>query len=405
MPHEAVAEQLRIFLPALGLEEGKSSNILRFLTERSQILRSPDEGFVDFSHKTFQEYFYARRIVDANLRELVAYEFFVPDRAEVVLFVSALAPSEFVEYIVGKAMLQLGKPNTSQFRDRAIFLHSCVTEAAEMNVELRNFVAAKLSMVLPPKTVEEAENLGLAGRSIIEPLSRFAAPRFKKNWPHCAAALVATMDEEAFPVLARFATLNDKAVDDVLLGAKRFFESNRYNKVVLSNCSHIDRLLVRDAFDFDLMNALKGLCEIEIKSYNESFDSLTRKESVRTLKLTSVDPPDGLDFLEYFPHLTKLEIIESPHIDNFRGVRFCRELEELKIETESDITSLEFLAGLDQLRILDVSECMELTDVRAINGLKKIKDVTLPYASLYEQLSPRLNKVVELLDKDADSYF
>jgi hypothetical protein len=286
-----------------------------------------------------------------------------------------------------------------------IFLHSCVTEAGEMNVEIRNSVAQKLSAVLPPKTTEEAEGLGSAGRSIIEPLSRYATPRYRAEWPHCATALVATMDEEAFPILAIFAKLGDKAVDDVLLGAKRFFESIRYNQVVLANCSHIRKLTVRDSFDFDLMNALKGLTDIEIKSYSDGFDGMTVKQSVVSLKLEDVQSLKNLKLLESFPHLKKLEIIDSPSIEDFTGIGHCPELQELRLESESDITNLEFLAGLKKLRTIDVSECLALTDVRAVGHLPRVSDVVLPYASLYGQLDRRLTKEVELMDKDAEDYF
>jgi hypothetical protein len=408
LEHESVAQHLKTFLPALGLDAAKSSEILKLLVERSQILRSPDDGFVDFSHKTFQEYFYARRIVDANLRELVAEEFFVQDKAEVVLFVSALGPSEFVEFVVKKAYSQLGKPRTEEFRDRVIFLHSCVTEAGEMNVDLRKVIAERLSAVLPPKTAEEAEGLGSAGRSIIEPLSKFATPRYKANWQHCAAALIATMDEEAFPVLSLYAKLGDKSIDDVLLNGKRFFESMRYNQLVLAHCSHINRLVVRDSFDFDLMNALNKLVDIEIISYSDKFDELTAKESVVNLKIEDVRSLDNLSMLAHFPKLRSLEVVASPRIDDFSGIGHCKELRRLKIESDS-VAELGFLVGLNELRVIDVSECLGLTDVRAIDRLLKVSDVSLPFASLYERVNPRLRKTfeldeIEMPDEDASDY-
>jgi energy-coupling factor transporter ATP-binding protein EcfA2 len=400
LQQESVAEHLKEFLPALGLDPAKSDEILKFLVERSQILRSPDEGSVDFSHKTFQEYFYARRVVDSNLREAVAEDFFLRESAEVVLFVSALAPSEFVEYVVRKAISQLDETRKSEFRDRVIFLNSCVTETAEMNVELRKIVAEKLDGVLPPKTSEEAEGLGSAGRSIIEPLSKFATLRHKRNWQHCVTALVATMTEEAFPALSMFAKLGDKSVDGILLNGKRFFESTSYNNLVLAHCAHIKKLVVRDSFDFDLMITLNGLVDIEMNAYEDGFDRLVTKESVVSLKLEYVRSLKSLDILTNFPKLRKLEIVDSSYIEDFSGIGRCKELRELRIESDSAVVDLGFLVGLNELRTVDVSECSALVDVRAIDQLLKISDVSLPFVSLYAQLNPRLQKAFELLDQD-----
>jgi hypothetical protein len=336
----------------------------------------------------------------------VAEYFFVRDKAEVVLFVSALAPIEFTEDVVQKAILQLSKPGTLKFREQVIFLHSCITEAGEMNVELRKVVAEKLSSVLPPKTTEEAEGLGSAGRSIIEPLSKFATPLHKTHWAHCTTALISTMDEEAFPVLSTFAKLGDKTVDDILLNAKRFFESMSYNHIVLAHCSHIKRLVVRDSFDFDLMKALNGLTDIEIKDYAGQFDELTKKATVVHLTLEGLGSTN-LNMLQAFPQLMKLEVIGSPRVEDFSGIGRCKYLRELTIESEFGVTDLDFLFGLNKLRKIDVSECLALTDVSAIDNLLKISDVTLPFASLYEQLNPRFHKnvnVIEILDQDAEDY-
>lgn len=403
LPQVDIVKHIETFLPALGLDARYGEEIVRYLIERSQILRSPDEGSVDFSHKTFQEYFFARRIVDANLREPVAADFFLPDTHEVVLFVCALAPSEFVEWILRKSVEQITNKKTPEVRNKIIFLYSCVTEAAEISPELRKLVSDKLSLVLPPKSIDEAESLGSAGRSVIEPLAKFAVERHRRHWSMCATALVATMEDEAFPALAAYAKLGDKRIDDILLGAKRFFESDRYNTIVLKHCSHIRELRVGDRFDFELMNALQGLRRISIVSYDDDFEGLTSKDTVEELLISGISGSKTLEFLAFFPKLKHLEVSGSPWLDDFSGITKCSRLETLKIESEA-LTSAHFVKGLNSLRSVDLEECLNLTDVREIDNLLKVSDVSLPYASLYEQLNPRLRKDVGLMDEDADDY-
>ena len=58
------------YLPTLN---GNPDEILKFLLERTGMLRSPAEGSVDFVHRTFQEFLAAKRLVDDdNIGELVA---------------------------------------------------------------------------------------------------------------------------------------------------------------------------------------------------------------------------------------------------------------------------------------------------------------------------------------------
>ena len=392
LPLPDVIEHIKTFLPALGLDAAESGAILKFLIERSQILRSPEEGKIDFSHKTFQEYFYARRIVDANLREIVADEFFHSDKAEVILFVSALAPTELFEFVVRKAIKQLSKTSGIDFRKHVIFLHSCITEAGEMNVEVRGIIAEKLSSVLPPRTTKEAEELGSAGTSIIDPLSRFMTPSYKESWVHCATALVATMDEDVFPALTTLAKLGDKGVDQILLAAKRYFESARYNRTVLAHCSHIDHLNVHDHFDLELLSALSGLVAVKIVDYRDEFILPQVHNSVINLRIEKLHTVRSMEMLRRFPHLRKLEIINSPNIEDFSEISYCKELRELVIESEDAIVELGFLEGLNELRTLDVSGCLALEDVQAIDNLLKISKVALPYSQLYEQLNPRFRQ-------------
>jgi len=169
---------------------------------------------------------------------------------------------------------------------------------------------------------------------------------------------------------------------------------------VLAHCLHINRLSVHDAFDFDLMKVLKSLINIEITDYSGELDVIPIKDSVVTLKLERLNSLKNLDMLRSFPHLRRLEITESPSIEDFAGIGRCKELRELKIEAEYGVEDVGFLVGLNELRKIDVSECLALADVKAINSLPKLSSVTLPFAALYDQLNRRLIKDVALLDRD-----
>lgn len=405
LPLKEVSQFLEAFLPALDIEKNKSERIVKYLTERSQILRSPADDMVDFSHKTFQEFFYAQRVIDANYREKIADGFFDQELAEVVLFTCSEASSEFVEFILTKALAAVSKANDEDIRSRLIFLFACVNETTEIAPSLRDNISKGIGKILPPRSNEEAENLGAAGRGIIEPMAQFTNQKYEEQWPFCVAALISTFEEEAFPVLRAFAVLNSKPVDDALVGGKRFFESVRYNEIVLTHCKTIDSLQIADVYDMDLLNALKNLKTINILYYSDELIDINSQKLVTKLTIKSCSIFDDLSILEKFPALRILALDDCLGIEAFDKIGECKNLTALQIYSEN-LTSLSFINKLSQLEFLDVCESVNVCDVESINSLAHIRSVELPYIGLYDLIDSSLvpSYVLEADEPNMDEY-
>jgi hypothetical protein len=279
-----------------------------------------------------------------------------------------------------------------------------VTEASEIREELRQRVASKLGAILPPKSADEAASLGSAGRSIIEPLAKFATREHRSVWKYCTAALIATFEEEALPALSRFAKLKSEEVDLLLIHGKRFFESKKYNKIVLSKCSQIRKLFVYDEHDLELLSALNSLEDVTFQRYEGVVLDICPKTSVRSMRILESPAFDALDWLIHFPALSSLEIEDCINLDDFDGIARCKELKSLKICSEKLFTA-DFVQGLTQLRTLDLSDCVNLEDVRSVNTLPRLSQVLLPFASLYEQVNQRLHREFDTVDPDVEDYF
>lgn len=399
LPSSDVSSFLKTFLPSLKIEEKQSDNIVRHLTERSQVLRSPAEGIVDFSHKTFQEFFYARRAIDANYREIIAHGFFDEELSEVILFTCSEAPTEFIEYVLSEALENILYLEHYNFRSELIFLYSCVNETIEISPELRARISSKVDTILPPNSLEEAESLGSAGRGIIEPMSKFIAPKYKGKWVFCVTALIATFEEEAFPVLKSFAKLGSKQIDEALMRGKRFYESAKYNETVLSQCKTIDSLEVSDIYDMELLNALKNLESIKFTYYSDEIIDLNLQKHVKNVMIKSSPIFENLGMLKSFPKLEVLIIDNCLGIANFDTINDCRELVKLQIFSDN-LGSISFLKGLDKLKELDVSESVNVSGINLLNSLVSIESVYLPYVGLYDSLNPRLTQNLDMLDYD-----
>lgn len=401
-----VSNYIKDFLPGLGASSEQSDEILSFFIQRSQILRSPAEGIIDFSHKTFQEYFYARRIIDAYLIEVTYEAFYDDDLTEVVLFVFSQAPSNFTDEVVKHVLIDLEADRgegPSDIRREIILLHHCINEAAEIEINARRKIVNMLKKVLPPKTQEEADDLSSAGVNIIEPMLIYADKKYKKYWKNCVSALINTFDERAFPVLSVFAKLQSEVIDNELIKAQRYFENRDFNAIVLRNCQTIKQLTVNDVYDIDLLTSIESIQDVSFKYFEENFVPNKVKENVLTLKLQGCRCFSDLSLLKMFPNLEILEIVDNYGLDDFEEIRSCKHLIKLIIADEL-FYSTTCLIGLNKLKTLDLGDCVNLLDVESINKLSSISNITLPSTSLYEQIDTRLRKEVDDFEEDSDEF-
>src|SRR5450756_2441866 len=63
---EAADREFSKLLPYYGLSENLGNTIRRFFIERTNLLREPLNGRIDFPHRTFQEYLAAQAAVNAD---------------------------------------------------------------------------------------------------------------------------------------------------------------------------------------------------------------------------------------------------------------------------------------------------------------------------------------------------
>jgi hypothetical protein len=317
--------------------------------------------------------------------------------------VFSIAHSVFLGWVVQKGLAQIPKRSGDTSRNRIVFLHSCASEASEMAQEVRIEIGKLLKKVLPPKTLDEAEALSSAGASVIKPLGAFATKQHQKNWRACAYALIGTLNDAAFPVLAKYAKLHDAEVDKELLAGKRYFESSAYNKIVLSHCTKIGTLSVSDVYDLELMCSLPALIDVKIVEFRENFGAVPSRPTVLSLALDRVTSCKDLGFLSSFPELTRLLIVECPNLEDFSGLKLCPRLRDVTVDSDNLANADAFL-GLKEIESLDLAGCTSMIDVRAINKLERIARVTLPFAVLYDDLHPRLRRQLEILEADVDDY-
>lgn len=390
VPAKDVSEFLKEYLPGVGLEVTQAPDLVDALGQRSHILRSPSEGYLDFSHKTFMEFFLARRIVDLNLRERVLENWTDPDFREVLYFIFALATPIFLRSILDDLIDEGSQlPHGSEaLRYAAIVLQTATSEAAEIDPEQRAKISELLTNILPPKSNSEADALARTGDAIVEPLSKFSVECHRDSWAYCVRALVNCYSHEAIYALASYAKLGDPEVDRHLVSGRRLFEGEEYTRTVVRHCTTVQEFELNSHIDVEILGELKSLKSLSIKNYDDTWHDFcgVSNPTVSDLWVHSVDEVRDLSLIDSFPNISKLTVTDCHFLNDYSAISNLEQLRSLTIYS-MELEDLSFLASCRNLQRLDVSECTQIRDVRCLNRLASLRELLLPYSSLYDQIT------------------
>jgi energy-coupling factor transporter ATP-binding protein EcfA2 len=385
---DSVEHRLAEYLPALGIPASKSSNIVSFLSQRSHVLRSPSVGMLDFAHKTFQEYFFAIRLVEKGMIEHVRDVFVDPDFEVVCAFTMSLATPDFADTLVGAILIGLEDLSPHDRRRSLLLLQGSIRNIAEMSPELRKEVHGFLAEIVPPRSMLEADDLASSGSVLVEPLSEFATEEYRDVWHYCVATLVNSMEPDALFALQKFAELNDSGLDKAIVKGRALFPRSDYTKIVLSSCKSLVEFEAINIDDIAIVNDLPRLSRLVLngKFSQVQLDTLVPARSIEHLVIHRTCEVASFDFLTRFPSVKVLEIYGSDTLSPLEYLKIgqLRELESLKIHSNS-LEDLSFIRKLPRLELVDFAESLNFSDLSPLKFSNSIHEYILPYSWMYDE--------------------
>ena len=135
--------------------------LYQYFLERSGILRSPEEDYVDFIHKSFQEYLAAYEIHNQDDWGFIASKAYDINWYETLLLsmgFSSINDSNFViEQILGNATNE----------KNIVIAAACGTNAPRLSPKLRDKINSKIKDILPPQDIDTSERLSEAGEFVV----------------------------------------------------------------------------------------------------------------------------------------------------------------------------------------------------------------------------------------------
>ncbi|MEU3747109.1 MULTISPECIES: NACHT domain-containing protein [Streptomyces] len=208
--------------------------VFTHLLHRSGLLREPTADTVEFVHRTFQDYLAAKALVDRwDIGVLVQHA--ADDQWEDVLrmAVGHARPRECAE-ILRELLAAADTAEDRRVRLRLVILAATAMDhATEVPPEIREQVLARAADVIPPRTSDEARELGKAGRLVLdllpgpEGLSEVEARLVVTAGTHVEA-------DAAIPYLARFAGHPSLEVRSQLIWGWGRFEAAPYAEAIVA---------------------------------------------------------------------------------------------------------------------------------------------------------------------------
>ncbi|MFD4477079.1 NACHT domain-containing protein [Streptomyces sp. NPDC058471] len=204
---------------------------------RSGLLREPGPGTVEFVHRTFQDFLGARAAVDEGDFGVLALHAADDQWEDVVRMAVAQArPRERAEIIRG--LLASGDSHPQERARKRIHLlaAACLEHAAELAPEVRQEVERRMKKLIPPRSSQDARDLGAVGAMVLDLLP---GPDTLSDKAAKYVAITAThiKSDAAIPFLARLARHPGLDIRSQLMWGWSRYDCRAYAEQVIA---HLD---------------------------------------------------------------------------------------------------------------------------------------------------------------------
>ncbi len=397
-------------------QEATGADVRRLLVERAGIIREPVAGRIDFTHRTFEEFFAAQAALDMmDIEKLVANAHNDQWR-EIILLASGLASKPMCEQLIAGLIKRGDEVKASHYRYQLYLLAvSCLDTAIQLGPEIKAEAEKRLSQLVPPKNITDAKAIAGVGELAV----KYLAKKWSMPAIVCAAcvrALTIIGGDAALDMLEGYANDWRMAVVTELVKAWDAFDRETYARRILSKMfpnpsalaiSHLSsvdglqhftdpmklkRLELYNGHRLSDLTPLAGLTNLMmLRVYGGQWLSdltpLAGLTNLRELDLSFCTRLSDLTPLAGLTNLTKLIFFNCSRLSDLTPLAGLTNLTELKL-TSGYLSDLTPLAGLTNLRELDLSYCGQLSDLTPLAGLTNLTMLKLQACSQLSDLTP-----------------
>lgn len=380
-------------------QEASSVQVRKLLVERSGIIREPVVNQIDFSHRTFQEFFAAQAALNAmNIKVLITNAHNDQWR-EVVILAAGLASKGNCEKLI-EGLIARGDKDKEHRYQLHLTAVSCLETAIELGPGVRAEVERRLSQLVPPKDMIDAKALAAAGELAVKHLGKKGDPTGTTS-AACVYALAIIGGDAALDMLEEeYANDSREPVINELVRAWDSFDRKVYARRVLSHTfRNKSNLHMERPSSLDGLQYLSRLTVLHLNNCAHLSD-LTPLASLP--RLTVLYLSDCTQFMGVTPlgSLTTLARLSLPNCDRLSDVTALASLTrltELNLSGCTQLSDVTPLAALTNLTELNLSGCIRLSKVMPLVSLTRLTKLNLSGCTLLSNISlTGLTNLIEL---------
>jgi NACHT domain len=380
-------------------QDTSGTAVRRLLIERTSILREPIADRIDFTHRTFQEFFAAQAALDAMEIEQLVANAYNDQWREVVLLAAGLASQAQCEQLLSGLIERGDKKQAFRYQLHLLAV-SCLDTAIELGPSVRAEVEKRLGQLIPPKNITEAKALACAGDLAVKYLAK------KEEYSGtigaaCIRTLAIIAGDAALEMLKGYVSDTRETERNELVRAWDNFDKHTYAINILLplfrdiSMVHVTSLSSADKIHY-LIN-LTGLTVLKVSvSTLKDLRPLANLPNLTTLSISTGESLSSVDLapLASLPNLTTLSISTrgfSTSMD-LAPLANLPNLTTLSISSKYSIGELKPLASLPNLSTLNLSGCTSVGFVSQLMDLNSLKELILPKGTkVLSSLTKRVN--------------
>ncbi|MFE7115154.1 NACHT domain-containing protein [Streptomyces sp. NPDC057654] len=344
--------------------QGDARAVFNHLLNRSGLLLEPVPGSVNFVHRTFQDYLGSKEAVETRDFGLLVSNAHDDQWDDVVRMAVGHARVEERAQLLRKLLRRADRVKGHRQR-LTLLAAACLEHAPELNPALRSDIEARTEELLPPRTLDDAEELAKVGELVIELL-----PGPEGLEEHAAAAVVRTAGlvkgDAAFALIYRFREDERLFVTSGLSLAWGAFEAEPYAREILSAQSW-DNVPLR-VENTKQLTALRCIPEVQRVSLNGSHTDLMPLVHANSLeRLTILDNYvlSDLSPIAYTSNLRVFSLNRCPRVSNLSPLTGPG-LTSLALHNVHPDISLDPLRDMPDLQTLRIDHPTLINDVGEI---------------------------------------
>ncbi|MEV5713664.1 NACHT domain-containing protein [Amycolatopsis mediterranei] len=314
-----------------GAQHLAASKVLRYLLDRSGIIREPAEGRIDFLHRTFQEYLAGKFAAEEHFGDVLARNAHLDQWRETILMSIGHASVPIRAEIIG-SIIDRAETEPRRARKLRLLAGAALETARTLDTSTSKRVEEILGKVIPPRRRTEARSLAALGERIIPLMPADLGGLSAPTAAACVRTVVFIGGEAALRLLAGYALDPRLEVQQEIESGWIYLPTERYATEVLSNARLWD-----------------GRIEARTPSQVQHLSGLSRLQYA-TVFIEDL-PNNDLGFMAGAEKVTDFTANISGDVD-LRPLQGLSELETLRFGGGGLLDNIAVLTSLPKLRNL-----------------------------------------------------